>query len=169
MKEKSEAEKIIIVYEDIHKCQPSVIHLLLKIHKRLLNERNGNVFLILSSRKSSSFSQNDIIENWIYYMEQLLTDQYIHPISIEPYTTEETKFIIHQTVIGLNDIDAYNIIKQVGTTPFGVREAMLYMYQKSGYILMTIFRDSCLKEMYIKISDKQLLQMHLFKVRNIVY
>lgn len=130
LKEKSEAEKIIIVYEDIHKCQPSVIHLLLKIHKRLLNERNENVFLILSSRKSSSFSQNDIIENWIYYMEQLLTDQYIHPISIEPYTTEEAKFIIHQTVIGLNDIDAYNIIKQVGTTPFGVREAMLYMYQK---------------------------------------
>lgn len=152
LREKSSTEKLVIVYEDIHKCQPSVVRILLKIHKMLLNEHNENIFLILSSRKSTSFSQSDIIENWIYYMEQLLADQNIQSISIEPYTTDEAKFVIQQIIWGLNEIDVYNIVKQVGTTPFGIKEAMLYMYQKGW-----IYYDETIQNFVFKRKDYQFL------------
>lgn len=156
LREKSAIEKLVIVYEDIHKCQPSVIRILMKIHKMLLNEHNENIFLIMSSRKSASFSQTDILENWLYYMEQLLADQNIHSISIEPYTTDEAKFVIQQIVLGLNELDVCNIIKQVGTTPFGIREAMLYMYQKGW-----IYYDKTIQYFAFKRKDYQCFKYSL--------
>jgi len=131
IKKKSEHRKTIIVYEDIHKCQPSVIRLLIKTHKRLICDNIKNVFILLCSRKSTSFKNQGALEEWLYYIEEILEDQNIQSITLEPYSINEASAVIQNAIFSISEIDTYKIIEQVGTTPFGLKEALFYMYQKN--------------------------------------
>ncbi len=130
IKKKSEQRKTIIVYEDIHKCQPSVILLLIKTHRRLIHENIRDVFLLLCSRKSASFKNQEALRDWLLYVENILEDQNIEQVKLEPYTLDEASSIIQDIVFSISEIDTLKIIDQVGTTPFGLKEALFYMYQK---------------------------------------
>lgn len=148
IRKKSEQRKIIIVYEDIHKCQPSVIQLLIKTHKRLIYEGIHNVFILLSSRKSASFKNQETLKNWILYVEEILEDQNIIPIILEPYSVNEAASIIKDTIFSISEVDTLKIIGQVGTTPFGLKEALFYIYQKKW-----IEYDSNINQFLLKASS----------------
>ncbi len=130
IKRKSEQRKVIIVYEDLHKCQPSVVQLLIKTHRRLIYEGINNIFILLCSRKSASFKNHNVLNEWLMYTEEILEDQNIQPVVLEPYSNDEAVHIIQDTIFLIPEIDPHKIIEQVGTTPFGLKEALFYMYQK---------------------------------------
>lgn len=130
IRRKSEQGKVIIIYEDIHKCQPSVVQLLIKTYRRLIYEKVANIFILLCSRKSASFKDQEALREWLSYVEEILEDQNIQPIILEPYSIDEATSLIQNTIFSISEIDTLNILEQVGTTPFGLKEALLYMYQK---------------------------------------
>ncbi len=148
---------LVIVYEDLHKCQPSVISIILKLHKLINYQSVNKIFLLLSSRKSVNFKEKGLNQEWILNLEKLLDETKIIRFDIEPYTKLEARDILIKTIptLPLHFIEV--LIRQIGTTPFGLREAMLFMYQKSW-----IYFDDKIDQYVLNKSTKTAFKESIF-------
>lgn len=127
--EASSASGLVFVLEDLHKVSPSVISVLEEGLALLRGSGRGNVFVLLTSRPVRETGAHDITTDWLARLQELsaLADDAVDIIS--PPSEQDAREILHQTAPSLEAVHVRQIVEQVGTAPFNLREAVLYLRQ----------------------------------------
>jgi tetratricopeptide (TPR) repeat protein len=120
---------LVFVLEDLHKVSPSVISVLEEGLSYLRGWGRGNVFVLLTSRPAREIGTPDITTDWLTRLQELsaLADDAVDVIS--PPSKQDARDILQQTAPSLEALHVRQIIEQVGTAPFNLREAVLYLRQ----------------------------------------
>ena len=127
--EASAAGGLVLVLEDLHKVSPSTISLLGEALTLLRGRGRGNIFFLLTSRPTREMGTHDITADWLARLRELseLAEDAID--IIHPPSKQDAYKILHQTAPTLEGVHIRQIVEQVGTTPFNLREAFLYLRQ----------------------------------------
>jgi tetratricopeptide (TPR) repeat protein len=127
--EASGAHGLVFVLEDLHKVSPSVLSLLEEGLSYLRSWGRGNVFVLLTSRPARETGTRDITTEWLTRLQELsaLADDAIEIIS--PPSEQDAREILQRTAPSLEAVHVRQIVQQVGTAPFNLREAVLYLRQ----------------------------------------
>jgi tetratricopeptide (TPR) repeat protein len=120
---------LVFVLEDLHKVSPSVISVLEEGLSYLRSWGRGNVFVLLTSRPAKEAGTQDLTTHWLARLQELsaLADDAIDIIS--PPSERDAREILHHTAPSLEAAHIQQIVEQVGTAPFNLREAVLYLRQ----------------------------------------
>jgi tetratricopeptide (TPR) repeat protein len=120
---------LVFVLEDLHKVSPSVISILEEGVSHLRAGGRGNVFVLLTSRPAREVGGHDITVDWLARLQELsaLADDAV--IVISSPSEQDAHEILRETAPSLEAAHVRQIVKQVGTTPFNLREAVLYLRQ----------------------------------------
>lgn len=120
---------LIFVFEDLHKVSPSVLSVLEEALSLLRGSGRGNVFVLLTSRPAKEVGTVDITAEWLARLQELsaLAEDAVNVIT--PLSEQDARAILSQAVSGLEGLHVQQIAQQVGTTPFNLREAVLYLRQ----------------------------------------
>jgi tetratricopeptide (TPR) repeat protein len=120
---------LVFVLEDLHKVSPSVISVLEEGVSLLRGWGRGNVFVLLTSRPAREVGGHDITADWLARLQELsaLADDAVDVIS--PPSEQDAREILRETAPSLEAAHVRQIVEQVGTAPFNLREAVLYLRQ----------------------------------------
>ena len=120
---------IVFVLEDLHKVAPSVLAMLADGFSRLAASGRGKVFILLTSRPNKEIGTRDVTSDWLTRLQEIavLSEDAIHLFG--PPTERDAGEILRGAVPTLEMVHIRQIIDQVGTTPFNLREAILYLRQ----------------------------------------
>jgi tetratricopeptide (TPR) repeat protein len=120
---------LVFVLEDLHKVSPSVLSLLEEGLLHLRSWGRGNVFVLLTSRPSRETGAHDITAEWLARLQELsaLADDAVEVIS--PPSEQDAREILQRTAPSFEALHVREIVRQVGTAPFNLREAVLYLRQ----------------------------------------
>jgi tetratricopeptide (TPR) repeat protein len=127
--EASAAGGLVFVLEDLHKVSPSTISLLGEALMLLRGRGRGNIFALLTSRPARETGTPDITADWLARLKELsaMADDAVD--NIYPLSKQDAYKILYQTTPSLEDVHVRQIVEQVGTIPFNLREAFLYLRQ----------------------------------------
>ncbi|WP_028301516.1 restriction endonuclease [Oceanospirillum beijerinckii] len=123
----SNKSPVFIVFEDLHKVNPSVLSFLEDLFSQLSVRSQGRVYFLFSTRPNS-FGKKEEQEKWFEALGRFCDNQdalqynYISSLKRNDAIALPTK-----SIRGLSDIEAVSIIEQVGTNPFNLKEALLYL------------------------------------------
>ena len=134
--EASDTRGLVFVLEDLHKVSPSVLSLLEEGLSHLRSWGRGNAFVLLTSRLARETGAHDITTEWLARLKELsaLADDAVEVIS--PPSEQDAREILQRTAPSLEAVHVRQIVQQVGTAPFNLREAVLYLRQLG--VLQTI-------------------------------
>ncbi|MEO5335948.1 MAG: restriction endonuclease [Magnetospirillum sp. WYHS-4] len=121
------ARGLVFIFEDLHKVPPSVLSLLADTLRQLRSTGMGNIFLLLTSRPFSDSGTHDLARDWLQRLQKisaLAEDALLH---LRPLQDDEARQLLRSTVPTLSEAQTESIIQQVGTSPFNLREAVLYL------------------------------------------
>ena len=118
----STSAPVVLLFEDAHKARPSALSLLREVQRRL---RKARVALFVTSRHEPESS--DLIEQkkWYQGLQELLPS-FTHTV-LPVFQYHEGVELIQRTLQTIEVHDAEAILDQVGTSPFGIREAINYL------------------------------------------
>lgn len=120
---------LVFVLEDLHKVSPSVISIIEEGLSQLRGWGRGNVFVLLTSRPARETGAHDITADWLARLQELsaLADDAVDFIS--PPSEQDAREILQKTAPSFELAHIRQIVEQVGTAPFNLREAVLYLRQ----------------------------------------
>jgi tetratricopeptide (TPR) repeat protein len=121
---RSEHRPIILVFEDLHKCYPSLIALLKAIRQSLVRLGRGKVFTLFTTREDSVWNEEAVRNDWRASMEIMRMGSDAIQFRLGGFVRDEALALIKGAIPAIEDHYAEAIIDQVGTTPFGIREAL---------------------------------------------
>lgn len=127
--EASRCRGLLFVFEDLHKVAPSVLSLLGDVFSRLHSTGQGSVFFLLTSRPSSIGKCRDHAVEWLGRLQKISALAEDALLYLEPMSESEAGELLQLTAPTLSAPQIKRIIQQIGTTPFNLREAMLYLLQ----------------------------------------
>jgi tetratricopeptide (TPR) repeat protein len=127
--EASGGSGLVFVLEDLHKVSPSVLSVLEEGLSLLRAWGRGNVFALFTSRPAKEAGGHDITTDWLARLQELsaLADDAVNVIP--PPSAQDARDILLQTAPSLEEVHVRQIVEQVGTAPFNLREAVLYLRQ----------------------------------------
>lgn len=149
LKNVSRKRKLLLIVEDLHKTDPETFQFLIDLRAHLEHNRDSEIFLIFSSRWERSNSTKTEVSSYnmgcrkSYEMRARWSESFENLLSgineslniyLKPFEHNETIDILCETVTGLTTDAAKIIMRQVGTDPFSLREALLFweMSSKDG-------------------------------------
>jgi tetratricopeptide (TPR) repeat protein len=126
---RSQINPIIVVFEDLHKCFSSSIVLLQALRSGLTDMGRGRVFTLFSTREDSVWEDDAARNEWRNSMERMRVSNDVPQFKLSSLTPDEALTLIRESVPSIEEHYAAAIIEQVGTTPFGLREALAYLLE----------------------------------------
>ena len=123
----SNASPILIVFEDLHKVNPSVLNFLEKLFSQLSVRKQGCVYFLFSTRPMTDGDKEEQ-GKWFKALGELCCSQekfqhhYLSSLELD-----EALQLLKKSLRGLSDFEALSIIEQVGTNPFYLKESLLYL------------------------------------------
>lgn len=130
--ERSVDRSIVVVFEDLHKCTPSLISLLKLIRQHLKDLRKSKVLTVFTSREDSVWNDEAVRENWRITMNSMRTGAIASEFHIQSLTVVEAKELIKESILCVEDHYVEEIIQQIGTTPFAIREAIGLLLERKA-------------------------------------
>lgn len=127
---------LVFVFEDLHKVSPSVLSVLGDALSLLRGYGRGSVFVLLTSRPAKEVGSLDITAEWLARLEELSAISSDAVNVITPPSEADAREILQQAVSGLEAMHVRQIVQQVGTIPFNLREAVLYLRQLEVFKLL---------------------------------
>jgi tetratricopeptide (TPR) repeat protein len=121
---RSEQRPIFLVFEDLHKCMPSLISMLKALRQSLVRLGRGKVFTLFTTREDSVWDDDAVRRDWRVSMDRMRVGSDVLQLALAGLTREEALGLIRAAISSIEDYYAELIIEQVGTTPFGIREAL---------------------------------------------
>lgn len=113
---------VVLLFEDAHKARPSALVLLKEVQRRL---RKARVALFVTSRHEPDSSDLTEQKKWYQGIQELLPS-FTHTV-LPVFQHHEGVELIQRTLQTIEAHDAEAILQQVGTSPFGIREAINYL------------------------------------------
>jgi tetratricopeptide (TPR) repeat protein len=118
----SVAAPLVVLFEDAHKSQPSALALLRDVQHRLKGE---HIFIFMTSREEPLAPNEHDQAIWRQHLEVLLT--VFRRAELPALTNPEAIELIRRSIPTLEPVHAHSIVEQVGSSPFGIREAISYL------------------------------------------
>ena len=122
--------KITLVIEDLHKAKPAFIALLRELGTRIKQHLGKPILLICTTRHYTSISQT-LHDNWYEEMENLWPKLEGSVITVNHLVEREAVAFLKKIIPTASKDQLSRIIRQVDRTPFGLREACLYLYAEN--------------------------------------
>ena len=113
---------VVLLFEDAHKARPSALSLLREVQRRLGRAR---VALFVTSRYEPDSSDLTEQKRWYLGLQELLPS--FTQTVLPAFQRHEAIELIQRTLQTIEEHDAEAILNQVGTSPFGIREAINYL------------------------------------------
>ncbi len=113
---------VVLLFEDAHKARPSALALLREVQRRL---RTSRVMLFVTSRHQPDSADSKEQKKWYQGLSELLPT--FDHMQLPALTQQDAVELIKRSIHTLQDHDAKAILSQVGTSPFGIREAINYI------------------------------------------
>lgn len=132
------SEPLLLVVEDLHKASPSVLSLLTSVIARHSAAGNLNVMLLLVSRPYSGIGA-ELANPWFSEMETLLSRESCTLARLQKPSLLEAHKLLKTSIPTLEEFHCSSIIEQVGTTPYALREAVLYLLARG---ILSLARSS---------------------------
>jgi tetratricopeptide (TPR) repeat protein len=126
---RSQINPIIVVFEDLHKSFSSSIVLLQALRSSLMDMGSGRVFTLFSTREDSVWEDDAVRNEWRNSMERMRVSNDVLQFKLSSLTPNEALTLIRESIPLIEEHYAATIIEQVGTTPFGLREALAYLVE----------------------------------------
>jgi tetratricopeptide (TPR) repeat protein len=120
---------LVFVLEDLHKVSPSVLSVIEEGLSLLRASGRGNIFVLLTSRPAREVGSVDITTDWLSRLRELLALAEDAVSVILPPSEQDAQEILLQTAPSFEAAHVHQIVEQVGTAPFNLREAVLYLRQ----------------------------------------
>ncbi|MBF0383483.1 MAG: hypothetical protein HQL69_20885 [Magnetococcales bacterium] len=147
LREVSQKRKIFLAIEDMHKVDHVTFKMLLSIRNHLSSSSDSRIFFILTSRwgqhspirrnlqnKKTVYKNQD--GSWADTLGSMIDEVDINAnIFLDLFTFEETVSLLQSTVDGLRADQAERIIAQVGTSPFNLKETLLFLEESDQTIV----------------------------------
>lgn len=118
---------LVVVFEDLHKVLPSALVLLEQVWRSLIAEKRGAILFLATSRPYSDAGVEADHLQWTDQYTRLLAgvrpDLYILPTP----TRDDACMLLRRAVPSFESYHHDAIIDQVGTTPFALGEALLFL------------------------------------------
>jgi tetratricopeptide (TPR) repeat protein len=121
---RSEQHPIFLVFEDLHKCMPSLISMLKALRQSLERFGRGKVFTLFTTREDSVWDDDAVRRDWRVSMDRMRVGGDVLQLALAGFTREEALDLIRAAIPSIEEHYAESIVEQVGTTPFGIREAL---------------------------------------------
>lgn len=116
---------VVIIFEDLHKVNSAIYDFIQRLSGVLASRRRGRVFIILTTRpreiRKDNENKSDVLQDFGSSKARLEFHR------ITALTRTEARLLLTQSLRGLANIEADLIIDQVGTNPFELREALLFL------------------------------------------
>lgn len=128
----SQHQAVILVFEDLHKCLPSSIAMLRALRQSLARLGGGNVFTLFTTREDSVWNDEALRQDWRDSFERMHVGSEVLRLRLTGLTTNEAIDLIKAAIPGVENHYAEAIIGQVGTTPFGIREALGLLIERQS-------------------------------------
>jgi len=122
-------EKLVVIIEDLHKVSVSLLSLLSSIANRIRWFGDVSLMVLATSRPYPNVTI-DMRREWLHEFSSLLGDERCHMLEIGTLKRNEAIKILQTTVPTLEISHCDAIISIVGTVPFALREAILYLHCK---------------------------------------
>jgi tetratricopeptide (TPR) repeat protein len=120
----SENTPIVVIFEDLHKCVPTVMTMLQGMQQSLARLGRTKVFILLTSREDSVWDDEAVRTEWRESFGQMRVGTDAREFHLHGFSHEEAVTLIRIAIPEIEEHHAEQIIKQVGTTPFGIREGL---------------------------------------------
>lgn len=120
---------LVFVLEDLHKVSPSVLTVIEEGLSLLRASGRGKIFVLLTSRPAQEIGSVDITSDWLARLRRLLALAEDAVSEILPPSEHDAREILHRTAPSLEATHVHEIVEQVGTAPFNLRETVLYLRQ----------------------------------------
>ncbi|PYP90128.1 MAG: hypothetical protein DMG65_12270 [Candidatus Angelobacter sp. Gp1-AA117] len=120
----SARNQTIIIFEDLHKCLPTVMTMLQGMQRGLLKLGSVRVFTLLTTREDSVWDDEALRIEWRNSFGELRVSSDAKEFHLHGFNPEEALEMLRVAIPEIEEYHSQEIISQVGTTPFGIREAM---------------------------------------------
>ena len=118
---------VVVLFEDLHKVTAAGLQLLQDSLGFLYANRQGNVAFVLTTRPFASEGNMTFREQWRKQLISLYSDSRVVTRRVKPLTSEDAKELLLSSIQSLRPYEANEIIQQVGTNPFFLKEAVLLL------------------------------------------
>lgn len=116
----------VLIVEDLHKATPSLLTLLWQLVSSVRDSGRGRILFILCTRPYAS-DTSEVRTEWLANLERLAKSTTATVLRLEqPSKAAATKFLT-VAVAGLALYHIDSIVTAVGTSPYELREALLYL------------------------------------------
>lgn len=129
---RSEPRKKVLVFEDLHKCTPPLISLLKTIRDHLRTWGKGNILTLFTSREDSVWNDESMRSSWRASMENMSSGGNALELRISSLTKIEALDLLQESIPTIEAHYAEEIVKQVGTTPFAIREVLGLLIERGA-------------------------------------
>ena len=120
----SKTQPFVIVFEDLHQASHGVLEILCETMS-LMKRRQPNCLVMIVSRDSSADGDIGRRETWRVACDALLSA--CTPVELGRPSDDDAYAFLSASVLGFEKPLAKRVVAQVGSTPFGLREGLLYM------------------------------------------
>jgi tetratricopeptide (TPR) repeat protein len=119
-------QPVALIIEDLHKAAPSLLAFLSSLISRLASSGDSSVLLIASTRPFYSGTPS-LRAEWLAALSSIsLADRCI-VLELEPPPSRDARRLLQASILALEENHADIIIAAVGTSPFSLREAILFL------------------------------------------
>jgi tetratricopeptide (TPR) repeat protein len=129
---RSEHRPILLVFEDLHKCYPSLIAMLKAIRQSLVRLGGGKVFTLFTTREDSIWNDEAVRNDWRASMEHMRIGSDALQCRLGGFVRSEALALVKAAIPVIETHYAEAIIDQVGTTPFATREALGLLLERKA-------------------------------------
>lgn len=122
----SERAPLLLVFEDLHKIKPSAVGLVHEVHRHLRTLGRGRVFVLCTTREAPE-AEDAAAAGWHAQLREFVSSGLTERRELGVFTDDEAAELVRRSVPLLARSDAETIVRQVGRTPFALREAILFL------------------------------------------
>ncbi len=122
---------LIVTVEDLHKAAPSLISLLLEVFSALETTGRGNVHFVLSSRPYSA-DITEVRNTWLSRLGALSHARAATVLTMAQPSRREAAELLSESIRGVENYYIELLINAVGTSPYDLREGLLYLLRRSA-------------------------------------
>ena len=122
----SRSRPLALFVEDLHKASPSLLALLTALISSSSAADEARFCLIASTRPFPSGTGN-VRNEWLETLTTLTHSSSCLGLELQSPSKQEARLLLQSSVSGLEDHHAELVLDLVGTTPFAIREAVLFL------------------------------------------
>jgi len=124
----------VVIVEDLHKAQPSLLTLLWQLIGAVRDSGRGRVLFVLATRPYKN-DTTEVRAAWLERLADLANANLATVFDLEQPTRRAAADFLAAAVEGFEPYNREDVVAAVGTSPYELREALLFLLQQGALTL----------------------------------